>query len=186
MKLYEAQIKLGTEEPEEIEAKLDGFNERILVVVEPNIAPMPTQTSTAPITGSPSASVAPSASTPSGTVDIHRHHRRRAASLRRRSIRQPPLNPRRKAPPRPRRPPPGTTPWWRPLRTAPRATPQRPAIPLRAEPLRTEPLRMGRLPMDRPLTVLRQTAPPPTALPRRKKSVLLADQPHQCLAIGRE
>ena len=26
MKLYEAQIKLGTEEPEEIEVKLDGFN----------------------------------------------------------------------------------------------------------------------------------------------------------------
>jgi putative peptide zinc metalloprotease protein len=68
MKLYEAQIKLGTEEPEEIEAKLDEFNERILGVVEPNMAPIPTQTPTAPTTGSPTASVAPSASTPSGTV----------------------------------------------------------------------------------------------------------------------
>ena len=53
---------------EEIEATLDDFNERILDVVEPNIAPTPTQTSTAPTTGSPTASVAPSASTPSGTV----------------------------------------------------------------------------------------------------------------------
>ena len=68
MKRYEAQIKSGTEDPEEIEAKLDDFNERILDVVEPNIAPTPTQTSTAPTTGSPTASVAPSASTPSGTV----------------------------------------------------------------------------------------------------------------------
>jgi putative peptide zinc metalloprotease protein len=68
MKLYEARIKSGTEDPDEIEAKLDEFNERILTVVEPNIAPTPTQSSTAPTTGSPSASVAPSASTPPGTV----------------------------------------------------------------------------------------------------------------------
>jgi putative peptide zinc metalloprotease protein len=68
MKLYEARIQLGTEDPEEIEAKLDEFNERIVTVVEPNIAPTPTQTSTAPTTGSPTASVAPSASIPSETV----------------------------------------------------------------------------------------------------------------------
>ena len=68
MKLYEIQIQAGTQKPEQIEAKLDEFNERILEVVEPNIAPMPTQTSTAPTTASPSASVAPVASTPSGTV----------------------------------------------------------------------------------------------------------------------
>jgi putative peptide zinc metalloprotease protein len=68
MKLYEAQIKLGTEDPDEIEAKLDEFNGRILTVVEPNIAPTPTPTSIAPTTGSPTASVAPSASTPAETV----------------------------------------------------------------------------------------------------------------------
>ncbi len=68
MKLYEAQIKLGTEDPDEIEAKLDEFNGRILTVVEPNIAPTPTPTSIAPTTGSPTASVAASASTPAETV----------------------------------------------------------------------------------------------------------------------
>jgi putative peptide zinc metalloprotease protein len=68
MKLYEARIKSGTEDPDEIEATLDKFDERILTVVEPNIAPTPTQSSTAPTTGSPSASVIPSASTPSATV----------------------------------------------------------------------------------------------------------------------
>jgi putative peptide zinc metalloprotease protein len=68
MKIYEARIKLGTEDPDEIEAKLDEFDERILTVVEPNIAPAPTQTSTVPTTGSPTAPPAPPASTPSATV----------------------------------------------------------------------------------------------------------------------
>jgi putative peptide zinc metalloprotease protein len=68
MRTYEARIKSGTEDPAEIEAKLDEFDARILKVVEPNIAPPPTQTSTAPTTDPPSSTVAPVASTPTGTV----------------------------------------------------------------------------------------------------------------------
>lgn len=68
MKLYERQIESGTVEPDEIEAKLDEFNERILEVVEPNLAPGLTPTSTAPTTAAPSPTAAPVASTPSEAV----------------------------------------------------------------------------------------------------------------------
>lgn len=68
MQLYQIQIESGTVKLDEIEAKLDEFDERILEVVEPNLAPGLTQTSTAPTTGAPSPTVAPVASTPSETV----------------------------------------------------------------------------------------------------------------------
>jgi putative peptide zinc metalloprotease protein len=68
MKLYEMQVHSGLQTPDQIEVKLDEFNERILEVVEPNLAPTPTQVSTAPTAGSPSATVAPSASAPTDTV----------------------------------------------------------------------------------------------------------------------
>jgi putative peptide zinc metalloprotease protein len=67
MKVYQAQVERGTQTPEQIEAKLDEFDARILEVVEPNLAPMPTSTSTAPTTGATSASTAPTAPASSGT-----------------------------------------------------------------------------------------------------------------------
>jgi len=72
MRLYEVRIKSGTEDPEEIQAKLDEFDTRILDVVEPNLAPSLIQTSTAPTTAAstaaPSASTAPSSTAPSETA----------------------------------------------------------------------------------------------------------------------
>ncbi len=68
MQLYQVQIESGTVKPAEIEAKLDDFNERILEVVEPNMAPELTQTSAPPTTGSPSSSATQAPSPPPGTV----------------------------------------------------------------------------------------------------------------------
>jgi putative peptide zinc metalloprotease protein len=69
MQAYEAQVESGEQTPQQIQAKLDEFNTRIMKVVEPNLAPSPTQTSTASTTGSPSpSSTAPSPSAPSETA----------------------------------------------------------------------------------------------------------------------
>lgn len=68
MQAYETTIENGDQSPEQIEAKLDEFNGRILAVVEPGTTAAPTPVSTAPTTGSSSTSVAPPTTAPSGTV----------------------------------------------------------------------------------------------------------------------
>ncbi|PEG39583.1 hypothetical protein CQY20_09880 [Mycolicibacterium agri] len=67
MQAYEQSIESGDPPPPaEIEAKLDEFSARITEVVGPTTTD-PTQTSTAPVTGTPSSSVTPTTATASQT-----------------------------------------------------------------------------------------------------------------------